>query len=179
MTFRDKLQQDHPEYDEAERFCPRQFGYEAGEPCKCSDLTCGKCWDREIPGTEPKTPIRGWADEPAPTRTIPEREPAVYISGPITGVERYWEAFEEAAHELIAAGFIPLSPAWLPEGLTEAQYMEINLAMLNAADAVYFLPRYRESRGAMVEYRYAKYIRKPNTGDIEELKKLFFKEAKQ
>lgn len=101
------------------------------------------------------------------------RRPVVYISGPITDVERYWEAFEKAEDDLQAAGFIPLSPAHLPQGMTDAQYMTINLAQLNAADAVYFLPRFNTSKGAMVEYRYAKYIGKPNTGNIEELKELF------
>lgn len=167
MTFREKLQQEHPSKCREDagggcEGCPADYGYEEARPwCDCNiEEDCTACWDREIPGTEP---------------IAPKRKPAVYISGPITGVERYWEAFEKAENELTAAGFIPLSPARLPEGLNEAQYMEINLAMLNAAEAVYFLPRFNVSKGAMVEYRYANYIHKPNTGDIEELKKLFEK----
>lgn len=101
------------------------------------------------------------------------RKPVVYISGPITGVERYWESFEKAEDDLSAAGFIPLSPARLPSGMTDGQYMDCALGMLRAADAVYFLPHYDKSRGAMVEFRLADYIGKPNSGDIEELKEVF------
>ena len=85
----------------------------------------------------------------------------VYISGPITGVERYWEAFEKAEEELEAAGFIALTPTRLPKGLTNEQYMRIDLAMIDAADAVLFLPGWRESPGALTENTYCRYIDKP------------------
>ena len=86
----------------------------------------------------------------------------VYISGPITGVERYWEAFEKAEDELEAAGFIALTPTRLPKGLTNEQYMRIDLAMIDAADAVLFLPGWRESAGAVMENTYCVYTGKPH-----------------
>ena len=84
-----------------------------------------------------------------------EREPVVYISGPITDVPRYWEAFEEAEDDLVVSGFIPLNPARLPRGLSNEQYMTINIAQIHAADAIYFLPGSYKSAGAVLEHHYA------------------------
>ena len=85
----------------------------------------------------------------------------VYISGPITGVENYWEAFEQAEDDLEAVGYTALSPARLPKGMTNEQYMQIDLAMLGAADAVLFLLGWDNSEGATVEHELAKYMDKP------------------
>lgn len=90
-----------------------------------------------------------------------EQKKVVYISGPITGVRNYWEAFEQAEDDLTALGYIPLSPAHLPKGMTNAQYMQICTAMIDAADAVLSLPRSDRSAGAKVELRYCEYINKP------------------
>lgn len=65
MTFREKLQIEHPEeiesvYSGGYLGCPSAYGYEIGCPyCRDSITTediCTKCWDREIPGTEPTEP---------------------------------------------------------------------------------------------------------------------------
>lgn len=96
----------------------------------------------------------------------------VYISGPITGVPRYWEAFELAMDSLTAAGFIPLNPAMLPNGMTEEQYMRIDIAMIDAADAVLFLDGWEKSRGAWIECSYCMYTRKPYATSIDELKEV-------
>lgn len=100
------------------------------------------------------------------------RKKVVYISGPITGVERYWEAFEKAEEELEAAGYIALVPTRLPKGLTNEQYMRIDLAMIDVADAVLFLPDSDRSKGAFLEFQYCKYIDKPVCDDIETLKEV-------
>lgn len=91
-----------------------------------------------------------------------ERKKVVYISGPITGVERYWEAFEEAEEDLLGLGYIPLSPAHLPEGMSSEQYAHIDLAMIDSADAVLCLSRFdRVSTGVKLELDYCAYINKP------------------
>lgn len=107
-----------------------------------------------------------------------EREPVVYISGPITDVPRYCEAFAEAEDDLVASGFIPLNPSRLPGGMSNEQYMTINIAQINVADAIYFLPGSYKSAGAMLEHHYASYIGKPTFHNIKELKG-HFKEANQ
>ncbi len=101
-----------------------------------------------------------------------ERKKAIYIAGPITGVENYWEAFEKAEDELIALGFIPLTPTRLPIGLSNAQYAKINLATIDAADAVLFLPGWDESRGAQLEHKYCLYTNKPMFANANLIKEM-------
>lgn len=101
------------------------------------------------------------------------RKKVIYIAGQITGIERYWEAFEKAEDELSAAGFIPLSPARLPSGLSKAQYMRIKLAMLDSADAVLFLRGYSFDSSACIENQYCAYTNKPYEYNVEGIKKIF------
>ena len=90
-----------------------------------------------------------------------EKKQVIFISGPITGVEKYWEAFEAAEDDLSGLGYIPLSPARLPGGMSEAAYMRICLAMIDSADAVLFLPGSMDSPGAKCELEYCKKTGKP------------------
>lgn len=80
----------------------------------------------------------------------------IYIAGKITGDKKYRAKFREAARNLEALGHVVLNPAILPAGLEERDYMQITLAMLNAADLAVFLPDYQESRGAMIEWEWCK-----------------------
>ena len=76
----------------------------------------------------------------------------IYIAGKITGDRKYRAKFREAAKALEALGHVVLNPAILPAGLEELDYMRITLAMLEASDLAVFLPDYRESAGAMIEW---------------------------
>lgn len=96
----------------------------------------------------------------------------VYISGPINGVKKYWEPFEKAEDAIQAAGFIPLTPTRLPEGMSRERYMRICFAMIDSADAVLFLPRFYKSPGAMLEYNYCEDIGKFCVHSIKELKEV-------
>jgi nucleoside 2-deoxyribosyltransferase len=104
------------------------------------------------------------------TAPEPRKRPVVYIAGPITGVPGYHAEFGAAEARLAGAGYIPLNPARLPEGMTKAQYMRICFAMIDSADAVLLLPGSYKSDGCTVEYTYAKYIGKPTAHSIDEVK---------
>lgn len=60
MTFREKLEKEHPEKLNPKRRCgcngcPADYGYEPTDyGKKCAEISCADCWDREIPGTEEK-----------------------------------------------------------------------------------------------------------------------------
>lgn len=90
-----------------------------------------------------------------------ERKKVIYIAGPIAGVTNYWEAFEQAEEDLRGLGYIPLSPAHLPQGMTNEQYTRIDFAMIDSADAVLFLPGHEYSVGATLEASYCRYTGKP------------------
>lgn len=77
----------------------------------------------------------------------------VYIAGPMTGLpEHNFPAFNEAEKALRERGFIPLNPAGNPMGLSPADYMRIDLAMVGVSDLVAMLPGWKLSIGANAEY---------------------------
>lgn len=84
----------------------------------------------------------------------------VYIAGKITGDPKYPEKFWRVEVDLERQGHIVLNPAMLPEGMAPADYMRICFAMIDCADLVAFLPDWKESRGACLEYEYCKYVGK-------------------
>jgi nucleoside 2-deoxyribosyltransferase len=84
----------------------------------------------------------------------------IYIAGPITGVENYRKPFELAEKLLEEQGHTVLTPIVHPEGLTRGQYMRMCLAMIDSADAVYFLDGWEKSDGATIEHAYSVYVRK-------------------
>lgn len=80
----------------------------------------------------------------------------VFISGPISGEPTYKKNFEDAAAliERKLGKCAVLNPSALPQGLSEEEYMRICLAMLDAADLALFLPRWKSSKGSLVERAY-------------------------
>ena len=84
----------------------------------------------------------------------------VYIAGKITGDPNYREKLAEAAEKIKDCGNIPLNPAELPAGMATADYMRICFAMIDTADEVCFLPDWENSRGALIEMDYCRYVRK-------------------
>ena len=80
------------------------------------------------------------------------RQPVVFISGPMTGYKNFnRDEFDAEARAMGDRGYIVLNPAILPDGLQHEQYMSITLAMLRQADAVLMLKGWHESKGARLE----------------------------
>ncbi|RZT00926.1 hypothetical protein [Cuneatibacter caecimuris] len=56
MTFKEKLEQEHPDRMDGEDAvgCPDNYGYETPEEsiATCWELDCEACWNREIPETK-------------------------------------------------------------------------------------------------------------------------------
>ena len=84
----------------------------------------------------------------------------IYIAGKITGDPDYKAKFNAAAEAYKKKGYTVLNPSWMPEGMQKADYMRICFAMIDTADVVAFLPDFKQSAGAEVEYAYCCYIDK-------------------
>ncbi len=80
----------------------------------------------------------------------------VYIAGPMTGLPQFNRpAFHQAALNLSFEHHVPLNPAILPDGLTEADYMAVGITMLQRADAIFLLTGWQCSSGARAEHALA------------------------
>ncbi len=76
----------------------------------------------------------------------------IYIAGPMTGLPEFNRpAFHNAATRILAQGNVALNPATLPDGLSQFEYMDICLAMLRCADAIFLLNNWHLSAGARAE----------------------------
>lgn len=93
----------------------------------------------------------------------------IFISGLITGDPNYKEKFNKADSNLSSIGCIVLNPSVLPFGMRVQDYMQIGLAMIDCADAIFMLPDWKESRGAIIEHEYASYCRKKIFYSLEEI----------
>ena len=83
----------------------------------------------------------------------------VYIAGKITGHENYKADFKKAELDLKLKGHIVLNPADTVArigGLEHQEYLHICLAMIDVADAVAFLPNWKDSKGAKMEFLHAR-----------------------
>ena len=106
----------------------------------------------------------------------------IYISGPMSGNDNYLNDFLQATQTIRNAGHIPVNPAALETVFPDAEreeYLKFDLALLAACDAVYFLPGWRESRGANREYGYALGIDKIIIMKPEEITDILYFEAEE
>lgn len=100
-------------------------------------------------------------EETIPKRKL-EKKFKVYIAGPMTGYKEHnFPAFMELEEKLRERGFIPVNPAGNPPGLSQADYMKIDIAMLSICDYIIMLPGWENSIGARAEYHTAASFRIP------------------
>lgn len=82
----------------------------------------------------------------------------IYISGKITGTKDYIKRFERAEKTL--SNYIVINPAkvnaQLPIETTWEEYMKMSMCMLEMCNAIYMLKDWEDSKGARLEYEFAK-----------------------
>lgn len=88
-------------------------------------------------------------------------KPRIYISGAITNDTDYKAHFFRANNDLLSDGYQSIiNPAlvnsMLPKDFTHEEYMKVCIAMLECCDAIYMLDGWKNSKGANIEYQYAK-----------------------
>ena len=95
----------------------------------------------------------------------------IYLSGAISGNPDYKFQFldqEQRLKRIYGDNVVVLNPSIFPDGLSQHDYMQLSIVMLNIADAVMMLDGWENSHGARVERDYAlkcnKYVF--NQGDI-------------
>lgn len=81
----------------------------------------------------------------------------VYIAGKIRGCEDFKERFDTAKKKLQDKGYIILSPADLPEGMTQQDYSQLCTTMITVSDTVYMLSNWKDSLGAKCEKQFAEW----------------------
>ena len=78
----------------------------------------------------------------------------VYIAGKITGNPNYKKEFAEAEEWLKTIGYTPINPA-KNQCQSYREYIDAGLKQLMECEAIYLLPNYEDSKGALLEYQYA------------------------
>ena len=95
MTFREKLEKEHPEcvsgdYIAGCKYCPCDYGYELSLPCG-TQFSCRSCWNRQIPMTPEEQEehdlainaeiIRAYCIKYSPCRDCPAYRTCLNITG--------------------------------------------------------------------------------------------------
>lgn len=82
----------------------------------------------------------------------------IYLSGGITKNANFKSDFRRAARKMRLAGFQPINPAELISVIplkSHEDYMDIALAWLDKADAIYMICGWSTSEGAVIEHERA------------------------
>ena len=78
----------------------------------------------------------------------------LFLSGKVTGDPNYREKFKKEKIRFESLGFVVLTPCVLPSnGFSYSQYMVMTETMISCCKYIHFLKDFRESKGALVEFR--------------------------
>ena len=97
----------------------------------------------------------------------------IYIAGKITGDKHYKKKFKKIERILKRKGCSVMNPSWIcayPE-FKWFDYMQVSHAMQKACNATLLLPDYKDSKGAMKEYEYAKKLNQAIFFDVKDVPK--------
>ena len=94
---------------------------------------------------------------PAEEEDVRATQPRAYLAGPITNEPSWREYFAAAEDEVREMGYVVLSPAenGAPGELDREECMTKDFALILKADAVFMLPGWENSQGALVEFQVA------------------------
>lgn len=95
----------------------------------------------------------------------------IYITGKITGDPDYKKKFHYAEKCLKSMGHACMNPAWIEpyQEFTWLDYMQITHEMQKKCDAVLMLADWKDSKGAMKEFEYAKALHQNIYFGLEEI----------
>lgn len=81
----------------------------------------------------------------------------IYLSGKITGEENYKEKFAEAESKLTEMGYKVVNPSVISvfDFFTHEQFLHIDYSLIDCCDALFMLPDWQNSKGAIKEWHYA------------------------
>ena len=105
------------------------------------------------------------------THSVRSGQDRIYLAGPMSGIADFnYPAFNQAAEQLRAKGFVVENPAENPQPACNSWpgYMRLALRQMLTCDMVVFLPGWQQSRGADLESEVAKRLAIPRF-EIEEV----------
>lgn len=122
------------------------------QQCNCV-TTCGDCRKRGEKCAWIEAP-----SQPSGFTTAAQRRARIYVAGPMTGLPEFnFPAFNAAAIELRTQGWHVENPAdhGVIEGAEWADYLAYDLTRLGTCGAIYLLPGWEKSKGAVLELQIA------------------------
>lgn len=135
MTCREKFKLEHPDWEEDEveyclhNDCPSMYRY-LPDP-NCQDISCPKCWDREIPGTEPIENIK--EENENMTNNTTTKKTKVELLNEIAELKKELENLDKyRQYENIADELAGMRDAFMAKGFTREEAISFIFNAMNS-----------------------------------------------